>query len=173
MTVKAKPVSDRLPSSAVRVQQSLQSMGLSASVVELPSSTRTAQDAATAIGCSVRQIAKSIVFRRGDNNLPILVIASGINRVDERRVSSLLRTLVQRADADYVRSQTGFAIGGVPPVGHSSPIQVLIDQDLLQLEIIWAAGGTPRTVFSLNPTDLVTATKGLVANIAYQSAVRP
>ena len=159
-------MNDALPPSAQRVQATLRALGLAADVIELPDSTRTAGDAATAIGCSVAQIAKSIVFRRIDNDRPVLVIASGTNRVDEHRVAALLGTAIGKADADYVRTATGFAIGGVPPLGHAQPIELVIDQDLLELDTVWAAGGTPRTVFSLTSAQLASATGGRVADIA-------
>src|SRR5215207_6873663 len=145
---------EELSESARRVQRALAAVGIAAEVVELPQSTRTASDAAAAIGCRVEQIAKSLVFRRADSGRPVLVIASGANRVDERLVASHLNTEIAKADADFVRATTGFAIGGVPPLGHDLPLQTLIDQDLLQLDTIWAAAGTPHAVFSLNPNQL-------------------
>jgi prolyl-tRNA editing enzyme YbaK/EbsC (Cys-tRNA(Pro) deacylase) len=159
-------MAEELPDSARRVQQALRVAGISAQVLDLPQSTRTAIDAAAAIGCRVEQIAKSLVFRRVDSNRPVLIIASGPNRVDERLVSSYLSTSIAKADADFVRSTTGFAIGGIPPLGHDLPIETLIDQDLLQLDTIWAAAGTPHAVFSINPHQLVRATGGRVLSIA-------
>jgi len=159
-------MSDDLPDSARRVQQALRMAGISAQVLHLPQSTRTASEAAAAIGCRVEQIAKSLVFRRVDSNRPVLIIASGPNRVDERLVASYLSTGLAKADADFVRSTTGFAIGGVPPLGHDAPIETLIDQDLLQFETIWAAAGTPHAVFSIDPHQLARATGGRVLAIA-------
>ena len=156
---------EALSESARRVQRALAAAGVAAQVVELPHSARTAGEAAAAIGCQVEQIAKSLVFRRVDSGLPVLVIASGANRVDERLVAAHLNTEITKADAAYVRSATGFAIGGVPPLGHDRPIQTLIDQDLLRLDTIWAAAGTPHAVFSLTPHQLVQATGGLVIPI--------
>lgn len=155
-----------LPPSARRVQELLRANGLSSRVVELPDSTRTAKDAAAAIGCRVEQIAKSLVFRRSDDGEAVLVIASGTNRVDERLLFDLLHCAVEKADADFVRSKTGFAIGGVSPVGHETPLQTIVDEDLLDLDTIWAAGGTPHAVFSLPPADLVRITGAQVARIA-------
>src|SRR5918996_1834916 len=128
------PMAEELPDSARRVQQALRAAGISAQVFHLPQSTRTAVEAAAAIGCRVAQIAKSLVFRRTDTNRPVLIIASGPNRVDERLVASSLGTGLAKADADFVRSTTGFAIGGIPPLGHDAPIETLIDQDLLRFE---------------------------------------
>lgn len=158
-----------LPEAARRVQQALRSAGLGASVVELPQSTRTAADAAAAVGCSVSQIVKSLVFRAADSGLPALVLASGTNRVDVARVSAHLGMQVSKADADFVRSVTGFAIGGVPPLGHHQPIVTLIDEDLLALDTVWAAGGTPNAVFSIAPQQLVAACGGRVVSLAEQT----
>jgi len=157
--------SRQLPAAAQRVQKALRALGVDASVVELPSSTRTAVDAANAVGCSVRQIVKSLVFR-ADPGIPVLVLASGTNRVDVALVSAHVGMALGKADADFVRSTTGFAIGGVPPVGHSQTIMTFIDQDLLAFETLWAAGGTPHTVFALTPQQLVDATRGRVIRIS-------
>ena len=154
-----------LSESARRVQRALAAVGIAAEVVELPQSTRTASDAAAAIGCRVEQIAKSVFFRRADSGQPVLVIASGPNRVDERLVSSHLNAEITKADADFVRAATGFAIGGIPPLGHDVPVQTLIDEDLLRLDTIWAAAGTPHAVFSINPNQLVQATGGQVVSV--------
>ena len=162
-----------LPESARRVEEALGAAGLSAHIIELPRSARTAVEAAAAIGCGVEQIAKSIVFRRTDSGRAVLVIASGPNRVDERRVSAHLGTDIVKADAEFVRSATGFAIGGVPPLGHAAPIETLIDQDLLRFDAIWTAAGTPDAVFSIDPRDLVRATGGHVLPIAAGIAVSP
>src|SRR5689334_8093998 len=120
-----------LSESAKLVQAALKAAGIDAAVVELPASTRTAADAAAAIGCDVRQIAKSLVFRRVDSGAPVMVIASGANRVDEARLAQLVETRIEKSDADFVRRETGFAIGGIPPVRHLKPIEILIDRDLL------------------------------------------
>ena len=158
----AEPLSD----SARRVQQALAAAGLTAQVLQLPQSTRTASDAAAAVGCRVGQIAKSLVFRIADSNRAVLIIASGANRVDERRVAAHLNSGIVKADADFVRAVTGFAIGGVPPLGHATPIETLIDQDLLQFDTIWAAAGTPNALFSIDPHALVRATGGQVLRLA-------
>jgi Cys-tRNA(Pro) deacylase len=133
--------------------------------VEFEASTRTSEDAAAAIGCSVAEIAKSLVFRSASGK-PVLVIASGTNRVDEKKVRALLGEKIERADADFVRQATGYAIGGVPPLAHATEPIVLIDRDLEAFETIWAAAGTPNAVFRLTPADLVRLTRGQVADIA-------
>jgi prolyl-tRNA editing enzyme YbaK/EbsC (Cys-tRNA(Pro) deacylase) len=156
----------KLSPSAQRVQLALQKKGLSLQVVELPASTRTATEAANAIGCQVGQIVKSLVFRTRESNRPILVLASGANRVDESQIGSLLSEQISKADADFVRERTGFAIGGVPPVGHLEAMPTFIDQDLLDYDEIWAAAGTPHAVFRLTPSDLSGITAGHVVKIA-------
>jgi prolyl-tRNA editing enzyme YbaK/EbsC (Cys-tRNA(Pro) deacylase) len=158
-------MSKELRSSAQRVQESLQKLGLTLNVVELPASTRTAKDAANAIGCEVAHIAKSLVFRGGTSDSPILVIASGTNRVNEKKVGALANEKLGKADADFVRNRTGFAIGGVPPVGHIEPLKTYIDEDLFNYDIIWAAAGTPHAVFELKPEDLLKMTTGEVVAI--------
>ena len=157
---------EELSSSARKVQQALQKLGLSPQVVELPASTRTAVEAAQAIGCQVGQIAKSLVFRKTISGKPLLVIASGSHRVDEGKLEKLVGEPIGKADADFVRQHTGYVIGGVPPVGHREPLETLIDEDLLQYGEIWAAAGTPNAVFRLTPEDLVRMTMGKVAGVA-------
>lgn len=155
-----------LSPSAQRVQDALDTFGISLQVVELPSSTRSAVEAAQAIGCRVEQIAKSLVFKTTQSNRPVLVIASGPNRVNEKRIAELFGEPVVKADADYVRQRTGFVIGGVPPAGHLEPLSTFVDKDLLQYEMIWAAAGTPNAVFQLTPADLVRITSGSVIQIS-------
>jgi len=155
-----------LKPSAQRVQEALAAHGLGLEVREFPASTRTAEDAAAAIGCTVAQIAKSLIFRGKSSDRPVLVIASGANRVDEKKISALIGEKIGKADADFVRARTGFAIGGVPPVGHLETPITVIDRDLLALEEIWAAAGTPNAVFRLTPGDLVVLTAGQVAEVA-------
>lgn len=159
-----------LKDSARRVQEALASAGFEFQVREFPASTRTSAEAAAAIGCEVAQIAKSLIFRARDSGRPVLVIASGANRVDEKAVSRLLGEKLERADADFVRSKTGYAIGGVPPVAHREPPAVFIDADLMPLGEIWAAAGTPNAVFRLAPQDLAALTGGQVAEIAKSPA---
>lgn len=151
-----------LSKSAQRVQEALDEFGMKLQVIELPGSTRTANDAAGSIGCEVGQIVKSLVFRTKDTDKAILVLASGKNRVNEAGLSGLLGEMILKADAVYVREVTGFSIGGVPPVGHASEITTLIDEDLLTYSEIWAAAGTPRAVFQLTPEALLTVTGGRI-----------
>jgi len=153
-------MSNELSSSAQKVQDALASRGLPCQVVQMPATTRTARDAAQAIGCRVEQIAKSLVFRTKDTKRPVLVIASGTNRVNEKRLGELLGEGIEKADADFVREHTGFAIGGVPLLGHAQPLHTILDEDLQQYEAIWAAAGTPTAVFRLTPSDLAASTTG-------------
>jgi len=143
-----------LSPAAARVQAALQAAGLELVVRELPASTRTAAEAAAAVGCTVAQIVKSLVFRTVQSKEAILVLASGGNRVNEARVGELLGEPIEKADADFVRDRTGFSIGGVPPVGHTTRLRTLVDKDLLGLSALWAAAGTPHAVFPLTPADL-------------------
>jgi len=155
----------QLSSSARKVQKALQELGMSLEVVELPGSTRTAIDAAQAVGCQVGQIVKSLIFKAKKSQRPILVLASGPNRVDERRIEALIEEPLGKADADFVRIHTGFVIGGVPPVAHLENLETFIDEDLLTYEELWAAAGTPHAVFRLSPMDLVRMTSGKVVRI--------
>jgi prolyl-tRNA editing enzyme YbaK/EbsC (Cys-tRNA(Pro) deacylase) len=159
------PANDLSPS-AQRVQGALDHKGVRLEVVELPASTRTAMEAAQAVGCEVGQIAKSLIFQTKLSGDALLVIASGSNRVDESLIGKHLGETVTIADADFVRETTGFAIGGVPPLGHLKELQTLIDEDLLQFDEIWAAAGTPRAVFRLAPDVLVEITDGIVTRVA-------
>lgn len=154
-----------LSESAQWVENWLAERGLPGRVREMTASTRTSVEAAAAIGCEVAQIAKSLVFRGRDSGLPLLVVASGTNRVDEKKLAALVGERIARPDADYVRAVTGFAIGGVPPVGHDREIRTLVDADLLALDLIWAAAGTPVAVFRLSPAELITLTSGEVADL--------
>ena len=149
-----------------RVQEALQALGLGHEVVDLGLSARTAADAAGAVGCRVDQIAKSLVFRLRESGRPLLVVTSGAHRVNETKVAALVGEVLDRADADFVRAETGFAIGGVAPVGLVKPVVTLIDEHLLTFEEIWAAAGHPHTVFRLRPADLVAMTGGRVAAVA-------
>jgi Cys-tRNA(Pro) deacylase len=155
-----------LSAAAQRVQDALRALGVACQVVELPESTRSAAEAAQAIGCRVEQIVKSLVFRGQSTNRPILAIVSGGNRVDEEKLAALVAEPVAKADAEYVRQRTGYAIGGVPPVGHLESLVCVVDEDLLQYEQIWAAAGTPRAVFRLTPADLQRITDGRVVSVA-------
>jgi|TARA_R110002072_G_scaffold517_37_gene3286 prolyl-tRNA editing enzyme YbaK/EbsC (Cys-tRNA(Pro) deacylase) len=156
---------EELKSSAQRVQAALRAQGVDLKVREFPAGTRTAQDAATAIGCAVAQIAKSLIFRGKSSDASVLVVASGANQVDEKKVAGLLGEKIGRADAQFVRAKTGFAIGGVPPLGHLEPPRVLLDEELLALGEIWAAAGTPQAVFALRAEDLPRLTGGVFADV--------
>jgi prolyl-tRNA editing enzyme YbaK/EbsC (Cys-tRNA(Pro) deacylase) len=149
--------------SALKVQAAL---GPAFQVLEFDASTRTSAEAAAAIGCTVAQIAKSLVFRAEPSGRAVLAIASGVNRVDERKVGAWIGETIARADADFVRQKTGFAIGGVPPLAHAKPLPTLIDEALFAFETIWAAAGTPNAVFRLTPSDLLRLTGGIKAAIA-------
>ena len=163
--IEQKQESHQLSSSAKKVLEVLKVLGLELQVVELQETTRTSADAARAVGCEVGQIAKSLVFRGQKTQRPILVIASGSNRVNEKRVGELISEPLGKADADFVRQKTGFVIGGIPPVGHAEKLEVFIDEDLLRYSEIWAAAGTPNAVFRLTPSDLVRMTEGRVIGI--------
>ena len=149
--------------SALKVQAAL---GDRFQVLEFDLSTRTSADAAAAIGCDAAQIAKSLVFRGGGSGRAVLIIASGVDRVDEKKAAAAIGEPITRADADFVRETTGFAIGGVPPVGHKNQPIVLIEESLMRLDEIWAAAGTPNAVFRLTPSDLIELTGGRTVAVA-------
>ncbi len=153
-----------LKPAAQQVQEALRALGLDSEVVEFPEGTRSSAEAAAAVGCEVARIAKSLVFVAGDR--PVLAIASGANRVDTRRLAAAAGGPIRRADPETVRQATGYAIGGVPPVGHATPLPVFIDRDLLRFDRIYAAAGTPNAVFPLTPADLVRITGGQVVDLA-------
>lgn len=152
--------------SSERFRRALTARGFGCELVELPQSARTAPQAATAVGCNVAQIAKSLVFRGRHTGRPVLVIASGANRVNETILAQLVAEPVEKADADFTRRHTGYAIGGIPPTCHVEPLQTFLDADLLQYPEIWAAAGTPHAVFRLTPDDLRNMTAGTVAAIS-------
>lgn len=155
-----------LSKSAQKVQDALFQKGFSFEVIELPASTRTATDAATALECDVAQIIKSLLFRSEKTHQPILILASGINRVNENTIAKIIGEKIIKADADFTRQITGFVIGGVPPLAHKQKIQtILLDEDLLKFEKIWAAAGTPNAVFLLNSHNLECLTGGKFCNI--------
>ena len=153
-----------LPRAAAAVVTAGRSLGLEVDVREFPDGTRTAADAARAIGCEVNQIVKSLVFVADTD--PVLVLTAGGNRVDVVKVGKeRSAAVVRKADAGEVRAATGFAIGGTPPFGHARELAVLIDRDLTGFDVVWAAAGTPRHVFPITPGDLVKATGGEVADV--------
>ena len=147
------------------MQDAIKGLGFSIDVVELEATTRTSADAAQAVGCKVEQIAKSLVFQGKHSHKPILVIVSGSKRVNEKKMAEFISEPLGKADADFVRQHTGFAIGGVPPVGHLEKLDIFIDEDLLQYGEIWAAAGGPHAVFKLTPLDLIKMTGGRVTSI--------
>ena len=149
----------------VRVREVLAAAGVETEIVELAAAARTARAAAEQIGCDVAQIANSLVFRCETSGTPLLVMTSGANRVDPARVAALVGEPIGRADAEFVRRSSGFAIGGVAPVGHTAPIRTLVDRSLLRHAEIWAAAGHPHTVFRLTPDELVRITGGALAEV--------
>jgi prolyl-tRNA editing enzyme YbaK/EbsC (Cys-tRNA(Pro) deacylase) len=159
-------MTQQLTKRGTAVQEALNKLQLECKVMELPSSTRTALDAAYSIGCDVAQIAKSLIFKTAITDRPILVLASGPTRVDEEQIESHVGEKITKADADFVRNTTGFAIGGIPPVGHKNIIDLIyIDEDLITLNEVWAAAGTPNAVFCIKTEDLISATAGKIINI--------
>jgi prolyl-tRNA editing enzyme YbaK/EbsC (Cys-tRNA(Pro) deacylase) len=155
-------MTNEISTNARRVQDALDGLGLSQRVKEMKQTTRSAQDAARAVGCEVGQIAKSLVFKGAASQRAILVITSGANRVNEASLAEISGEPVLKADAEFVRTQAGYAIGGVPPVGHPQPLTIFIDEDLLNYPLIWAAAGTPQAVFHLTPQELLRITGGRV-----------
>jgi prolyl-tRNA editing enzyme YbaK/EbsC (Cys-tRNA(Pro) deacylase) len=154
-----------LPPSAEKVAEAASALGLDIAVQVMPQATRTAAQAAQACGCSVDQIVKSLVFRVAPDGRPILLLVSGANRVNDASIAALVAGRIERPDADYVRITTGFAIGGIPPFGHTVPLETLLDETLLHHDRVWAAAGTPVAVFAINPRDLLHATKARVVSV--------
>ena len=155
----------QLSPSAQKIQTLLNELGFSYTVIEHAESTRTAQEAADRAGCELGQIVKSLIFKGKDSGKPILVLTSGANRVDEKRITAYAGEHIVRADADFVRAVTGFAIGGVPPIGHAQKMETYLDQDFMQYGTIWAAAGTPNAIFELKTEDLQKMTGGKTAQI--------
>lgn len=149
-----------LSPSAQKIQNLLTARGYAVTVIEFSESTRTAQEAADRAGCQLGQIVKSLIFRGNSSGKPILVLTSGANRVDEKRIAVYAGEPIGRAEADFVREVTGFAIGGVPPLGHAQRMETYLDEDLLLYETIWAAAGTPNAIFELSPVQLQEMTEG-------------
>ena len=154
-----------LSTSAQKIQDQLRSLGYDYTVIEHAESTRTAQEAAERAGCELGQIVKSLIFQGKETGKPILVLTSGANRVDEKRISEYAGEAIGRADADFVRTVTGFAIGGVPPVGHLQKMETYLDEDFLQYPTIWAAAGTPNAIFELKTGDLQNMTGGRLVRV--------
>lgn len=154
-----------LKPSAQKVQEALRAAGFENEVVELPDSARTSAEAAAAVGCEVGQIVKSLLFEARPSGRAVLVAASGSHRVDEQAVAAVVGEPIARASPEFVRARTGFAIGGVPPLGHAGPVVAVVDEALLRHERIWAAAGHPHAVFALTPQELVRMTGGQVARV--------
>lgn len=151
-----------LPASAETVQKAANALGLNVTVRIMPDSTRTVAEAAVACGCPEGAIVKSLIFMGKQTGKPHLFLVSGSNRVDEKKAAALVGEPLMRADARFVRTVTGFAIGGIPPLGHRLPTVPNMDEDLLQYETVWAAAGTPHAVFPVDPAALRDATKAAV-----------
>ena len=154
-----------LPQSAEKVAEALHLAGLDASIVQMPSSTRTAEDAAKACQCMTSQIVKSLVFQGKTTKSPLLLLVSGTNMVDVKKVAGPIGEKLSRPDAAYVREVTGFAIGGIPPLGHATPLATWFDEDLLRHETVWAAAGTPDCVFSVDPKKLSQAANASIIRV--------
>ena len=155
---------------AQKVATAAQELGLNIEIKEFAATTRTAEDAANAIGCTVAQIVKSLLFVV--NGQPVMALVSGPNRLDEKKLAALSgvgKKKIKRANADIVRETTGFAIGGVPPFGHQQKLTTYIDQEFWQFEIIWAAAGTPNAVFAITPAELARVTEGTVVDLKVDS----
>ena len=151
---------------AQKVADAAQALGLDIAIKEFDAGTRTAEDAARAIGCTVAQIIKSLLFVV--DGQPTMALVSGVNRLDEKKLAALCgvgKKKVKRSNAETAREATGFAIGGIPPFGHKTRLPTYIDEDFLQFEIIWGAAGTPNAVFSITPKELMQATQGTVVNL--------
>lgn len=151
-----------LSSSAQKVQNTLNRLGYNYEVIEFSESTRTAKEAAERVGCEVGQIVKSLVFQGKSSGKSILILTSGANQVDLKRVRAYTEEKISRADPDFVCERSGFAIGGIPPLGHLNPIETYIDEDLLQHKKVWAAAGTPNSVFEMDANQLKKMTGGKV-----------
>ncbi len=156
----------KLKKGAQNVQKLLQEKGFTNEVIELPDSTRTAQEAADALGCKVDQIAKTIVFKLHEKNQALLVIASGSNRINEKAVGEIVKDVLDKADANFVKEETGYAIGGVSPLIENEAVEILIDEDLWKYEEIWAAAGHPKAVFNLTPDELEKMTNGEIIAVS-------
>ena len=156
---------EKLNKNAKVFQGKLNQLEYTNQVKQLPESTRTAREAANTMGCDISEIAKSIIFKLKRSGEPLLVVASGINRINEKQIETYLEDKLGKADADFVRERTGYIIGGVPPIGHKQAIKTFIDEDLLNFKNIWAAAGDPKAVFRLTPDELVEMTGGEVVKV--------
>jgi prolyl-tRNA editing enzyme YbaK/EbsC (Cys-tRNA(Pro) deacylase) len=155
-----------LSDAAQRVQDTLRGAGFANAVIELEIPVKTAAAAAEAVGCTPAQIVKSLVFRGVTSGVPVLVVASGANRVSEAKLEALLGEPVRMGDPKFVREVTGYAIGGIPPVGHAQKLNTIVDAHLMALDGLWAAAGHPNSLFPLTPDELVKMTGGRIAEVA-------
>ena len=153
-----------MKASVQRVADALEQLGIRVEITEFAESTRTAEEAAAAVNSTLGQIVKSLVFLAGEQ--PVLALVSGTNRVDTEKLAAVAGVQIKRANADIVREATGFSIGGVPPVGHSTPLPTYLDRDLLQYQVVWAAAGTPNAVFPVAPDELQRVTNATVIDLA-------
>jgi len=158
-------MSNNLSSTAQKIQDLLNSLGYDYTVIEHAESTRTALEAAERAGCELGQIVKSLIFKGKQSGKPILVLTSGANRVNEKRIREYAGEGIGKADADFVRAVTGYVIGGVPPLGHVQEMETYLDEDFLQYETVWAAAGTPNAIFELKTSDLQKMTGGKVTGV--------
>lgn len=163
-------MNDHLTSSAGKVQRALSAAGLQCVVRELPNSTRTAGEAADAVGCEIGQIVKSLLFIGEPTGTPILVLVSGRNRVSEEGLARITGQMVRKASANEVRQHTGFAIGGVPPLGHAQELMTIVDPDVLGYDSVWAAAGTPHALFCIDPASLVRVTNCVIGQAGLTDA---
>ena len=161
---------EQLSRGSARFAEELRRLGVTSDVKEMPESTRSAAEAAAALGCNVAQIVKSLIFRSVVADEAVLVLASGADRVDESRLAEVVGEQVEKATGKFERARTGFAIGGVPPVGHAQPLVTYLDEHLLDHALVWAAAGTPRAVFSIKPADLIRITSAKVVAVATAQA---
>ena len=158
-------MSNSVNTSVRKVEEALKAHGLACQVLNMKETTRSAQDAANSLECKVEQIVKSLVFMTKKTKKPILVLASGANRVNPKKIRNFLSEPIRMAAPDFVRSKTGFVVGGIPPLGHSSSLETFIDEDLLKYPEIWAAAGSSNTMFKLSPDDLQKITQGQVISV--------
>jgi prolyl-tRNA editing enzyme YbaK/EbsC (Cys-tRNA(Pro) deacylase) len=154
-----------LSASARKVQAALAAAGIETQVIEHASAARTSQQAAETLGCTVAEIAKSLVFRGKHSGKPVLVVASGAHRIDEKKLAQVIGEPVEKPDATFVREVTGFAIGGIPPLGHAQSLFTVLDQTLFRFERVYAAGGTPNAMFPVSPQSLLKATGATLADV--------
>lgn len=148
-----------------RVKNAAEAAGLEIAIREMPQSTRTAAEAAEACGTTVAQIVKSLIFRKAESGEPVLILVSGANRVDQTAIKSVIGETLKRMDANDVRAVTGFAIGGVAPLGSLTPLATYVDADLLQFPTVWAAAGAPNAVFEVDPKALTAATGATIVAV--------